>query len=81
MATLATLLALELPFTELLQRLRRTGPRCRGRSGWAVSSGQPLAVVDYAHTPHALEQVLNALREHDGGRLCVFGWVAATATR
>jgi UDP-N-acetylmuramoyl-L-alanyl-D-glutamate--2,6-diaminopimelate ligase len=38
-------------------------------------SGQPLAVIDYAHTPHALEQVLNALREHEGrNRLwCVFG--------
>jgi UDP-N-acetylmuramoyl-L-alanyl-D-glutamate--2,6-diaminopimelate ligase len=34
----------------------------------------PLVVVDYAHTPRALEQVLIALREHCAGHLwCVVG--------
>jgi len=36
--------------------------------------GQPVVVVDYAHTPDALRHALTALRSHLHGRLvCVFG--------
>lgn len=35
---------------------------------------QPLVIVDYAHTPDALEKALEATREHTAGKLlCVFG--------
>jgi UDP-N-acetylmuramoyl-L-alanyl-D-glutamate--2,6-diaminopimelate ligase len=36
--------------------------------------GQPVVVIDYAHTPDALQEALTALRSHLHGRLvCVFG--------
>lgn len=39
-----------------------------------VSDTDVLTVVDYAHTPNALETVLKALREHTQNKLiCVFG--------
>ncbi len=48
-----------------------------GRMQTYGGSGRPSVVVDYAHTPDALEKVLVALREvivADGGKLvCVFG--------
>ncbi len=74
LATVATLLTLGLPFSTVLERVARTAtvPGRMERLGGDV--GQPLAVIDYAHTPHALEQALKALREHGGNRLwCVFG--------
>lgn len=39
-----------------------------------VSRKRPLVVVDYAHTPDALEKALEALAQHCQGKLwCVFG--------
>lgn len=53
-------------------------PGLRGAPGRmqriAGPAGGPRVVVDYAHTPDALAQVLAALRAATGGRLwCVFG--------
>lgn len=52
-------------------------PEVPGRMQRIGGNGRPLAVVDYAHTPDALEKVLHALRpvaEARGGRLvAVFG--------
>ncbi len=48
-----------------------------GRMQRLGGAGKPLAVVDYAHSPDALEEVLiglRPLRSQEGGRLiCVFG--------
>jgi len=45
-----------------------------GRMECFYHSTLPTAVVDYAHTPDALQQVLKAARRHCNGQLvCVFG--------
>jgi len=45
-----------------------------GRMQVAGGSGLPLAIIDYAHTPDALEKALRAARAHCSGTLvCVFG--------
>lgn len=45
-----------------------------GRMNRLGGNGRPLVVVDYAHTPDALEQALSSLRGHARGRImCVFG--------
>ncbi|WP_194756270.1 UDP-N-acetylmuramoyl-L-alanyl-D-glutamate--2,6-diaminopimelate ligase [Aliidiomarina indica] len=45
-----------------------------GRMETFKKEGFPLVVVDYAHTPDALEHVLTAARRHCHGKLwCVFG--------
>jgi UDP-N-acetylmuramyl-tripeptide synthetase len=76
LAVLATLRALGLPLERALSACEALEP-VPGRMEWVREEGQPLAVVDYAHTPDALEKVLAGLRptaEQRGGRLwCVFG--------
>jgi len=46
----------------------------RGRMNRLGGQGEPTVVIDYAHTPDALEQALRSLHGHlDGRLLCVFG--------
>ncbi len=45
-----------------------------GRLERVPLDGAPVVIIDYAHTPDALEQVLSALRPHCDAQLwCVFG--------
>jgi UDP-N-acetylmuramoyl-L-alanyl-D-glutamate--2,6-diaminopimelate ligase len=70
---LAVLLAWDMPLSEAVAALEQVQP-VDGRMLTFVTGGAPRVVVDYAHTPDALEQVLASLREHVAGRLvCVFG--------
>jgi UDP-N-acetylmuramoyl-L-alanyl-D-glutamate--2,6-diaminopimelate ligase len=62
-----------IPFDTVLKRLAQL-KAVPGRMQTLGGNGQPLIVVDYAHTPDALENVLLALKSHTKGRLmCVFG--------
>ncbi|MCC6535115.1 MAG: UDP-N-acetylmuramoyl-L-alanyl-D-glutamate--2,6-diaminopimelate ligase [Burkholderiales bacterium] len=74
LAVLGVLLAAGVPFSQALEVLP-TLQSVEGRMQTLGGGATPLVVVDYAHTPDALEQVLTALRAHlGGGRLvCVFG--------
>ncbi len=52
----------------------KTVQAAEGRMLTLGDSNTPIAVVDYAHTPDALEKALQALREHCVGLIwCVFG--------
>ena len=73
LAVLAVLLLSGIPLQGALARLATVKPLA-GRMETLGGDNKPLVVVDYAHTPDALEQILTALREHTEGRIwCVFG--------
>jgi len=70
---LATLLALGYPLEGLQNTAAQLQPVC-GRMEVFRAAGKPTVVVDYAHTPDALEKALAAARLHCQGKLwCVFG--------
>tara|TARA_R110002049_G_scaffold81989_5_gene208619 strand:- start:3894 stop:5384 length:1491 start_codon:yes stop_codon:yes gene_type:complete len=72
----AALCALLLADEELLPLLRAVRELCpvAGRMQRIPNNLGLQVIVDYAHTPHALEQVLRALRPHVSGELItVFG--------
>jgi UDP-N-acetylmuramoyl-L-alanyl-D-glutamate--2,6-diaminopimelate ligase len=72
-AVLATLGAMGYPLKKILPALKKLKP-VPGRMEAITLKNGALAVIDYAHTPDALEKALTALREHCDGRLvCVFG--------
>lgn len=70
---LGTLLSLGYPLTELIATGNQLQP-VTGRMEVFTAPGKPTVVVDYAHTPDALEKALEAARLHCQGTLwCVFG--------
>lgn len=75
LGALAVLLVSGFELEEAVQALAQQ-KAVNGRMQTMGGNGQPMVVVDYAHTPDALEKVLIALREikGDSGKLiCVFG--------
>ena len=74
LAVLTTLLVSDVKLDAACQALAHIQPP-PGRMQMLGGDAHPLVVVDYAHTPDALEKVLATLREIvSGGRLiCVFG--------
>lgn len=73
LAVLATLLASEVSLELAIEAISQIKP-VAGRMQQLGGGKQPLVVIDYAHTPDALEKVLLALREQTKGKLhCVFG--------
>lgn len=73
LAVLGALSALEMPFDKILDTLSNL-KNIPGRMQAITAKNKPLAVVDFSHTPDALEKALTSLREHCHGKLwCVFG--------
>ncbi len=73
LASLCVLLIKGVEFNDAIARLEKlhTVP---GRMQAVRVARKPLVVVDFAHTPQALESVLSSLHQHCQGRLhCVFG--------
>lgn len=59
---------------QISQALINVKPLVGRMSSFGGDKNSPLVVVDYAHTPDALENALKALKAHSYGRLiCVFG--------
>jgi len=76
LGALAVLLVSEVTLDEAVQSLSKV-QAVVGRMQRLGDASQPTVIVDYAHTPDALEKVLLALREvsapSEGKLICVFG--------
>jgi len=70
---IAVLLGLSTPVDEIIEICRQLKP-APGRMEMYKASNGARVVVDFAHTPDALEKALDSIRQHCVGRLiCVFG--------
>lgn len=71
---LGVLLSLNIP-TDRLEKTANVLKPVTGRMECFSKEGKPSIVVDYAHTPDGVEQVLRAVREHhkEGKVWCILG--------
>ena len=73
-AMLAVLLLWDVPLAQAVHALEAATAPAGRMETFRGTSGQPTAVVDYAHSPDSLGKALRAARKHCRGRLwCVFG--------
>lgn len=73
LASIASLSLTGVPMAQILDALKCIHP-VAGRMERFSGKNKATLVVDYAHTPDAIEQALQALRVHCTGKLwCVFG--------
>lgn len=73
LAVLGGLLALGVDAGAAVEQVAQLQPPA-GRMQRLGGGDLPLVVVDYAHTPDALEKALTALHQHAAGRVvCIFG--------
>ena len=74
LAVIATLVSMGWGTSQIEASLKKLSP-VAGRMDVLRRAGQPTIIVDYAHTPDALEKALSAVREHfpDHHISCVFG--------
>jgi len=73
LAAIAIFIALEMPLNEVKEKLFKT-QAVAGRMELFQSPNYAPIIIDYAHTPDALEKALQATRKHCNGKLwCIFG--------
>ncbi|EIJ42615.1 UDP-N-acetylmuramyl-tripeptide synthetase [Beggiatoa alba B18LD] len=73
LAAVGVLLSYNIPFDTVIKSLPHLKP-VAGRMEYFHTDDSPTIIVDYAHTPDALQKVLLTLRQHCKGQLyCVFG--------
>jgi len=74
LAVIGCLGTLDFSFAQIQNAVAQLQPVAGRMNRLGGENAEPLIVVDYAHTPDALEQTLSNLRAHSAGRLiCVFG--------
>ena len=71
LCVLAAMLALDIQFSVATQKLSTLTSVDGRMTRLGGVDNQPLVIIDYAHTPDALEKVLKSLRQHAQGSLSV----------